>query len=228
VLFLAWAAVVFGYPFAAREALARFGVAPCATVLALFATASLLLARRTARRAVGAGLASGLGLVALPAAAALTGDRTPLLFVPAWVYVILAQVFRASLREEGSIVERGVQLLHPWAPDFIRSYCRKLTAGWAVFFGANAAAIAALAAAAPLPWWEAYTSWIQYALMGAISAVEFVVRKAWFRYYYRGGPVDRLLASFFPAEATPEGRRSLEYIRRMREELASAAQPRAQ
>jgi hypothetical protein len=50
------------------------------------------------------------------------------------------------------------------------------------------------------------------------SGVEFLVRKTWFRYYFRGGPFDRLWARLFPAERTARGRRSAEAIRRYRKE----------
>jgi len=44
------------------------------------------------------------------------------------------------------------------------------------------------------------------------SGVEFLVRKTWFRYYFHGGWFDRVWAKLFPAEATPEGRRSMQHI----------------
>jgi hypothetical protein len=54
--------------------------------------------------------------------------------------------------------------------------------------------------------------------MAVLSAVEFLVRKSWFR-YYGNGPVDRLLAALLPPENTWQGRRSKEYVTRMRREL---------
>ena len=50
--------------------------------------------------------------------------------------------------------------------------------------------------------------------------VEYVVRKVHFRYYH-GGPLDGLFEALFPAENTPQGRRSAESIRRAREDLAA-------
>ena len=55
----------------------------------------------------------------------------------------------------------------------------------------------------------------------ALSVVEFLFRKSWFRYYFRGGPFDRLWSRLFPAERTAQGRRSIEAIRRYREENPS-------
>ena len=61
-------------------------------------------------------------------------------------------------------------------------------------------------------------------VMGAVTGVEFLFRKTWFRYYARSGPVERLWSILFPAERTERGRRSMEYIRRMRGEQRKAAE----
>jgi hypothetical protein len=60
--------------------------------------------------------------------------------------------------------------------------------------------------------------------MLAITIAEFFVRKTWFRYYFHGGPFDRLWSRLFPAGDTPAGRRSMEYIERFRAEAAAAAE----
>ncbi len=57
--------------------------------------------------------------------------------------------------------------------------------------------------------------------MAAVSAVEYVVRKSWFR-YYAGGLLDRLWAAWLPAENTARGRRSLAYIREARAAMRAA------
>ena len=51
--------------------------------------------------------------------------------------------------------------------------------------------------------------------MGVLSAIEYAVRKAWFR-YYGGGALDAVWAALLPAENTERGRRSLAYIREAR------------
>ncbi|MDX1650410.1 MAG: hypothetical protein R3263_11210, partial [Myxococcota bacterium] len=66
--------------------------------------------------------------------------------------------------------------------------------------------------------WAGPTTLVLWAPPLAASAVEWLVRKVRFR-YYGPGPLDRLLATWLPAENTPRGRRSLDYIRRMRREL---------
>jgi hypothetical protein len=93
---------------------------------------------------------------------------------------------------------------------------------WAIFFFGNAVAIAWLAFTASPERWRSYTGGWIYTQMLAITCVEFFVRKTWFRYYYHGGAFDRVWSRWFPAENTAQGRASLEYIVRYREQQALA------
>jgi len=102
-------------------------------------------------------------------------------------------------------------------PEFIRSYCRKSTVLWSVFFLANAGILAVLAAHESAEAWARYSGRTVYAEMGVIFVVDFFVRKTWFRYYFHEGPFDRVWSHLFPAENTEAGRRSAAYIRRMKE-----------
>ena len=54
---------------------------------------------------------------------------------------------------------------------------------------------------------------------GDVTVVEFFVRKTYFRNYWYRGPFERFWSRLFPAEATPMGRRSAEYIRETRRKL---------
>jgi hypothetical protein len=102
-----------------------------------------------------------------------------------------------------------------------------VTALWAALFAANAAVIAALVFGGTPEARRAFSEWGAWVLLGAVSAVEYVVRKSWFR-YYAGGALDRVWAAFLPAENTERGRRSLAYIREKRAEMRAAgyAHPR--
>jgi uncharacterized membrane protein len=218
LLGLAFAAAAVAWPFLADSLVELFGV----RALAVTALAVSALLVRGARGALPPELALGrldsavlLGLVAL---AAVTGERVFLLLVPAWVYAALARIFAASLRGGGSVIERVAFMIQPYAPDFIRPYCRRVTAMWAGLFAANAVAVAALALFAPLEWWRAYTGWIVWLAFIAISAVEFVVRKAHFR-NYDDGPIDLLLERLFPSEKTEMGRRAMAHKAEMRRSL---------
>jgi uncharacterized membrane protein len=210
------------YPFLVEGLIARLGVrASCGALLAV-SLASLALGAR-ARSALGAPVWPGLAIAAVLGLGAITGQRGALLLIPALVYLGLADLFRRSLVREDSIIERAARWAVPAAPDFIRAYCRGVTALWAGLLAACAVAIAGLALAGSAQSWQTVTGWGIYALMLGVCAIEFFVRKTWFRYYYHGGPFDRLWSRLFPADNTEQGRRSAEYIRRFREEAARSA-----
>jgi len=154
----------------------------------------------------------------LVALALVSGARVFLLLLPAWVYAVLARIFFASLRGGGSAIETAAKWMQPYAPDFVRPYCRRVTVFWGVLFGANALAVAGLALFAPAGWWRAWTGWIVWTGFVAITAVEFVVRKIHFR-IYDGGPIDSVFERFFPAESTEMGRRATAYKVQMRRSL---------
>jgi uncharacterized membrane protein len=214
--------VVIVYPFIVEALLARFGVRATCTALFLVAVAWFALGRRVQSgfgipRWPGPVMAAALGL------GAITGQRAGLLLLPAIVYLAAADFFRRSLAREDSILERGARWIVPEAPDFIRVYCRGLTWLWAGLLAAGAAVSAGLAVAGTPEAWRAFTGWGIYAVMAAVTCVEFFVRKTWFRYYFHGGPFDRFWSKLFPAENTERGRRSAECIRRFREQTAQKA-----
>jgi uncharacterized membrane protein len=181
------------------------------------AARALLAGTGRARWIGGAGAAGLLGL------AAVSGDARFLRLAAAWVYLGLAALFAASLRGSSSILERAARWLVPEAPPFIRGYCRVVTAAWVVFFLASAAAIGWLAVAGTAEAWLGAAGRDVWIAMGALSLLEFLVRKTWFRYYFHGGPFERLWSRLFPAERTARGRRSLRYIEAYRERLAREA-----
>lgn len=212
------------YPWAIDAALARFGTRGVAAALLALALAGGAVPRgaRGGRRVDLPRVPAFPGALALLLAAGLaTGDVRCLHLLPAAVYLWLALLCAASLREDPSLIERAARFLQPRAPDFIGPYCRKVTALWCALFAATAAGIAALVLAGADEARRAFSSWGLWLPIAAISALEYVVRKAWFR-YYAGGPLDRLWAALLPAERTERGRRSLAYIRearaRMRDE----------
>jgi len=166
----------------------------------------------------GLGRASRALLVALPGLAALTDDARFLRLVPAALEALLAAAFVGSLAGGSSLLERAALVLEPFAPDFIAPYCRKATLAFAALFALQALTLVGLALAAPEPGWATRASLAVWAPTLAATALEFAVRKAWFRHYGEG-PVDRLLRRLMPPEHTAQGRRSLEYIRKRRVEL---------
>lgn len=211
-------ALVLGWPFAADALAERIGVRAFACAVLALGVLSALAMRRALPSELHFGWVESLGLAALVIAAAVSGAPVFLRLVPAWLYLALARLFDASARAGDSLIERVAFALQPYAPDFIRPYCRRVTRLWAGVFLANALAIAALALFAPLAWWRAWTGWLGWLVFIAISAVEFAVRKAHFR-IYDDGPLDAVFERLFPATATEMGRRSNEYKSRMRRAL---------
>jgi len=204
------------YPRVLASGVAQIGVRPLALGLLVLGALLMPLGRSLRRRALGA---AALMVPTLLVLAAATGSRVFLLLVPTAVYGVVAGVLATSLGEPMSLMERAVRTLIPAAPDFIADYCRGLTRFWAWFFAATAAITAGLALAGPEQWWQAVTSWGVFAAMLAAFVIEFAIRKTRFRYYYVGGPVDRVWSHFFPAEETALGRKSLEYIQIRREQI---------
>jgi len=208
--------VVAAYPFALEWALLRFGVRGVS--VAMFASGAAGLAWRWRHITAPALRPTQLAILSLLALAAATESRAPLLFVPAAIQFGLAGYFLASLRPGDSVVERMAHFMQPYLPDWIRPYCRIVTVLWALFFLANAAAIAWLATETDPSRWKAWTGAGLYITALVLQGFEAVFRKGWFRAFDEG-PIDRLFARLFPPERTQRGRRSMEYIRRMRIEL---------
>jgi uncharacterized membrane protein len=191
-----------GYPFLVLLGVTRFGARWAALLLlAVFAVGRLGSIRGDLRRAR---QVPGLwvSVAALLCASALLDDPRFMLAYPALVNGVLLVQFLWSLRKGRSMVEvfasREVEDL---SGDEVR-YCRTVTMVWSAFFLLNGAAAAALTLCAPRSWWAIYTGGISYALIAALFAGEYVVRKARFG-RYGDGPVDRLLARLFGNGAAP-------------------------
>jgi len=205
------------YPPVAERALASFGVRPVAISLLALGVGSLVAWQRLAARAR-IPLAARAAILSLPALAAATGEVLSLQLVPAAIQALIAVLFVVSLRGGGSLFYDAARSLHPYAPEFIAPYCRKSTIVFAGVFALQAIAAARLAFDPPGSGWGTATGlWIWTPVLAA-SLVDWVVRKWWFR-YFGPGPLDQLLKRALPPENTAAGRRSLEYIRRMRSQL---------
>jgi len=193
-------------------ALPRFGVSRISVALFFIVVLSIVIRSRIPAAPLQWSAAPSVGIPVLLAAAVFSGDALYLQLVPSVVYLTLASWFYASFRSGDSIIERVARYMVPEAPDFIRSYCRKVTGLWAIFFAASSFVIACLAISGTPSKWAFFSGKLIYALMIAASLVEFLVRKTWFRYYFHGGWFDRVWQRLFPPENTPEGRRSMQHI----------------
>jgi uncharacterized membrane protein len=123
-------------------------------------------------------------------------DARALLFVPVLANGALLVAFGRTLRGP-SLVETFARLREPELSDAQIRYCRTVTGVWCVFFAANAAVCLWLALVADLWLWTLYTGLVSYLLVGAVFAVEFVVRSWRFR-NYQGTLVEPIFRRLFP------------------------------
>ena len=213
--FAVGAVFVVVYPILAVAALDEWSPRVLALVWLGLAVVSVLVRRKVEERSwTSLMLNTAPGFVLL-AWAVVSDAAMPLRLLPAAVNVILAVVFLQTLRDEHSIIEVGARLIEPRLPDFTRSYCRRSTALWAVFFLASAAVAAWLAIAGSSEAWAAFTTRTYFVAMAVLGVGEFLVRKIHFR-HYEDNAIDRAFASVFPAHATAVGRRSAAYIAEQR------------
>lgn len=212
---IAIGALAFVLPLVSDRVVAEIGVRGLACVLLVVSSGSLLAVRSAIPSEFALRPSDSIALLGLVAAAAASGERAFLLLVPAWVQLAVFHIFRRSVRDGQSVFERIAFTIEPYAPEFIRPYCRKATLVWSWLFLLNAVVIALLALFADFAVWRAFTGWIVWAVMAAFSTGDYLVRKLYFR-AYSPHPLDRLLARLFPPEATEIGRRSMAYRRAMR------------
>jgi len=224
-LAVGFTALILASPFLLRPATKQIG--PRAVAAFTLAGALLALVTRAVRGGAGLGLlGTQLSAVGLLAGLAVVTDQLVFLqLLPALVYLYLIWIFARSLEQPVSIIGQMARRVAPKAPDFIDPYCRKLTLVWCGVFAVNAAGISGFALAGRYDAWAWYSGAFSYFFMAAFQAIEFVVRKLWFRHYGRG-PLDRVFARLFPSENTPRGRRSLAYIQQMRARLARGEGPK--
>ena len=157
-------------------------------------------------------------VLVLPALSAASADALFLRLVPAAIQGAIAALFLVSLRGGGSLLFSAARALHPHAPEFIAPYCRKSTIVLAGVFALQGIAVAWLALDPPQRGWGFASGILVWAPVLAASLVDWIVRKSWFR-YFGPGPIDQLLRRVLPPENTATGRRSLDYIRKMRAQL---------
>lgn len=144
---------------------------------------------------------AALQLPAIALAFALLGwllqDGLPLLILPSATQAAIALVFLRSLRTT-PLIERFARMVKKELSPPELAHCRRWTGVWAGYLLVLAAAGLALARWASLATWTLYVGLLNYLLIGALFAVEYLVRKIQFRDYGRN-PIDLLLAKLFPA-----------------------------
>ena len=154
----------------------------------------VLSARRDHRRAA-------LQLPAIALVFAVLGwisdDATWLLVLPSATQGAFGIAFLRSLSGV-PLIEHFARMVKPELGPGELAHCRAWTRIWGIYLLVLAAIGLGLARWAPLPVWTVYVGVVSYLLVGALFAVEYVIRKIRFRDYGRN-PLDWLLAKLFPA-----------------------------
>lgn len=164
-----------------------------AIILLSVMTPAMLLRSRTA-----ASTSRVRGLAAVPAtiltvllAAALMDGSGYILFTPVAANAVLLLSFGLTLRG-GSMpmIERFARLQEATLNDQQRAWCRLWTKIWCVFFAANGTTAALLAVYSDLASWAFYNGLLAYALIGALFALEWSLRRRRFPASPRSTPPD--------------------------------------
>jgi uncharacterized membrane protein len=125
------------------------------------------------------------GLAAIPlvtvlalAAAALLDATGCMLAVPVAINAVCLLAFALTLRRAAMpMIERFARLQEPELSVPQQAWCRTWTRIWCAFFGLNGSVAAALALWAPLSWWAFYNGMLAYGLIGALLAIEWLLRR---------------------------------------------------
>lgn len=124
-------------------------------------------------------------------------DGTWLLVLPSATQASFGVAFLRSLSST-PLIEHFARMVKPELSAAERAHCRRWTAIWGWYLLVLAATGLALARWASLTIWTAYVGLVNYALVGLLFVVEYLVRKIRFRDYGRN-PLDWMLSKLFPA-----------------------------
>ena len=139
------------------------------------AMVALLVRSRTA-------LVIGVVLSMLLGATVLTHQQLLAALPSIALNLMMAGLFGATLRRhETPLIVRIAELDQgALPPDFAR-YLRALTQAWTIFFVAMAALSLILMLYAPFEWWSLFVNVLTWPLIGAMFAIEWVVRRIAFK-----------------------------------------------
>jgi len=196
------ALLMLAYPVAVFYSLGHFSARAIGLVaLALVIPGVLVRARRAPREHVVATLRVPLSILTLLLLGAWLDDARFVLALPVLINLVLLAQFGASLRGEVSMVERFARMQKDELSSAEVVHCRQTTLAWCALFVLNGGVSLALALIGWTRAWALWTGGVAYALMAALFAGEYVLRKWRFR-EYGCGLHDRALAKLWPA---PEG-----------------------
>ncbi len=127
----------------------------------------------------------------------VSNNGTWLLVLPSATQATFGLAFLRSLGGT-PLIEHFARMMKPELSVAQLAHCRSWTTIWGVYLLALAAAGLVLARWATLSVWTIYVGIVNYVLVGALFAVEYLIRKIRFRDYGRN-PLDWLLSKVFRA-----------------------------
>ncbi|MBK9656613.1 MAG: hypothetical protein IPO66_14590 [Rhodanobacteraceae bacterium] len=101
----------------------------------------------------------------------------PVKLYPVAVNALMLLLFGLSLRHPPSLVERIARIQEPDLPPHAVTYTQRVTQVWCGFFVINGGIALWTALYASAATWALYNGLIAYLLMGALFAVEWLVRQ---------------------------------------------------
>jgi uncharacterized membrane protein len=127
----------------------------------------------------------------------VSNNGTWLLVLPSATQATFGLAFLRSLNGT-PLIEHFARMMKSELSPAQLAHCRSWTLIWGVYLIALALLGLALARWSTLRVWTVYVGILSYVLIGALFAVEYLIRKIRFREYGRN-PLDWLLGKLFPA-----------------------------
>jgi len=127
----------------------------------------------------------------------ISNNGTWLLVLPSATQATFGLAFLRSLSGT-PLIEHFARMVKPELSPPQLAHCRRWTLIWGIYLVVLAGIGLGLARWATLSVWTVYVGVLSYVLIGALFAVEYLIRKIRFRDYGRN-PLDWLLGKLFPA-----------------------------
>ncbi|MGF1718627.1 hypothetical protein L4D20_01120 [Vibrio kyushuensis] len=170
------AITLLAYPFAVYFGIEQFGIQIIGIILiVLFAIRIMSASKAKLKELKQIAWVTGLTGVCLTIFGIIFKQYGWLTFYPVIVNLCMLALFFHSLKQPQTIIERLARLQEPDLPVHGVIYTRKVTKVWCVFFVINAS-IALYTCFQSIEVWTLYNGLISYLLIGALFAIEWIVR----------------------------------------------------